>query len=276
MLKKIILMRYTIIGFLFLFAMLASCASQKTASKETVKNEIKVMTYNVHHCNPPDKKDVIDVDAIAEVIRQQNADMVAVQEVDVNTGRSGKINQAALLSQKSGLPHYYFAKAMDYDGGEYGLLILSKYPLSNTQTIQLPKTENKRDEPRVLALATITLPGGLLIRFGSTHLEAFNKTSRMLQIKEINRVAASTTLPFMVAGDFNAEEKSDVIQTLDLSFTRTCYNCPKTFDEASESGTIDYIAFKKDNPFVVKSHQVIQNKTASDHFPVVALLQIKK
>ena len=271
-------MKQIVNNFLLLFtiAIVASCASQKVQSPKTASNEIKVMTYNVHHCNPPDQKNVIDVDGTASVIKQQNADIVAVQEVDVNTGRSGKMNQAELLSKKSGLPHYYFAKAMDYDGGQYGLLILSKYPLSNTTTVMLPKSDNKKDEPRVLALATATLPSGLQIRFGSTHLEAYNKTSRMLQIQEINRVAASITIPFIVAGDFNAEEKSDVINTLDLSFERTCQNCPNTFDEDNETGAIDYIAFKKGNPFTIKSHQVIQNKTTSDHMPVVVQLKIKK
>lgn len=270
-------MKWIINNWLLLVAgmMLVSCATQKRLSNKTTGKEIKVMTYNVHHCNPPDRKGTIDVDAIAEVIKQQNADFVAVQEVDVHTGRSGKINQADLLAKKADYPFYYFAKAMDYDGGQYGLLILSKYPVSDTQTVMLPiSNNNKRDEPRILALATVTLRNGLQVRFGSTHLEAFNKASRLMQIKEINRIASVTNLPFIVAGDFNAEEKSDVINTLDLSFERSCKNCPNTFDEDSETGAIDYIAFKKGSPFKVKLHQVIPNKTASDHMPVVAILEI--
>ncbi|HRN48456.1 MAG TPA: hypothetical protein PKW69_10520, partial [Niabella sp.] len=86
-----------------------SCTSKKAQQGSNSKNIIKVMTYNVHHCNPPDKKGIIDVDGTAAVIKNQNADLVALQEIDVNTGRSGKINQAALLAQKAGYPFYYFA-----------------------------------------------------------------------------------------------------------------------------------------------------------------------
>lgn len=74
----------------------------------------------------------------------------------------------------------------------------------------------------MLALATVSLPGGKSIRFGCTHLEAYNKASRLLQAKESNRIAGETSLPFIVAGDFNAREGSEVINILDEQFSRTC------------------------------------------------------
>ena len=74
---------------------------------------LTIMTYNIHHANPPAFKDSIDVDAIAQVIVQQRADLVAVQEVDVRTNRSGKdVDEAAELARKTSM-HYYFAKSID-------------------------------------------------------------------------------------------------------------------------------------------------------------------
>lgn len=254
---------------------LASCAAKKMQSG--ANSTIKVMTYNVHHCNPPEKQGVIDVGATAAVIKQQNADIVAVQEVDVNTGRSGKINQAEQLAVKAGYQSFYFAKAMDYDGGQYGLLILSKYPLSDTKTYVLPKTEvDKSGEPRVLALATVALPGGKTMQFGNTHLEAYNKASRLLQVKEINRIAGASSMPFIVAGDFNAHEGSEVINLLDENFTRSCNNCPATFAEGKETGAIDFIASRPKAAFAIISHKVIPDNKVSDHMPVVAELQFKR
>jgi len=55
----------------------------------------------------------------------------------------------------------------------------------------------------VLFWLKIALPNGKRIRYGYTHLEAYNKISRNLQIKEIRRIAAEISLPFIVAGDFN-------------------------------------------------------------------------
>ena len=261
--------------FIAVIFLIVSCAPRKSQSGVISAGAIKVMTYNVHHCNPPGKPGVIDVDAIAAVIKQQRADMVAVQEVDVNTGRSGKISQAEQLAAKAGYRFYYFGKAMDFDGGAYGVLLLSRYPLTDTVTYSLPRAGDKGGEPRVLAAATIALPNGRSVRFGSTHLEAYNNTSRILQVKEISRIAGETALPFIVAGDWNATEGSEVIRILDADFTRTCYQCPSTFWEGGETGAIDFIAFRPKAAFQVLSHQVVQNKEASDHMPVVAALQLK-
>lgn len=258
-----------------IFSLLLSCTFKKIQSAAAGNNIIKVMTYNVHHCNPPGKPNAINVDAIAAVIKKEKADIVAVQEVDVNTIRSGKINQAEQLAAKAGYPSFYFAKAMDYDGGQYGVLILSKYSLSDTKTHLLPTGALQKGEPRVLATATVTLPGGKLYRFGCTHLEAYNKASRVLQAKEICRIAGETALPFIIAGDLNATEGSDVINILDNHFTRTCYNCPPTFWEDGETGAIDFIVFTPaKDVFNVLSHNVVQNKEASDHMPVTTALQL--
>lgn len=253
---------------------LIACSTTKQQAAVTAKGSLKVMTYNTHHCSPPEKPHTIDVDGIAAVIKKENPDIVALQEIDINTNRSGKINEAAELSSKTGLHSFYFGKAMDYDGGQYGIMVLSRFPLSDTKTYTLPKADGN-GETRVLAAATVTLPNGKTIRFGSTHLEAYNKVSRILQITEVNRIASETKMPFIVAGDFNALENSDVIQLLDQSFSRTCYNCPPTFDEDKETGTIDYITYQKGAPFSLVSHTVIPNKVASDHMPVVATLLLK-
>ena len=102
-------------------AVLFFCIScnRSMPANTTGNNIIKVITYNVHHCNPPAKPGVIDVNAIAAVIKKQNADIVALQEIDVHTNRSGKINEAEQLAVKAGYTSFYFAKAIDFDGGQY-------------------------------------------------------------------------------------------------------------------------------------------------------------
>lgn len=72
---------------------------------------INVMTYNIHHCNPPSEPDRMDVGAIARIIREQDPDLVALQEVDVKTSRSGKeLDQAKRLAELTNM-HYYFKKS---------------------------------------------------------------------------------------------------------------------------------------------------------------------
>ncbi|MGE9313253.1 endonuclease/exonuclease/phosphatase family protein [Niabella sp. CJ426] len=237
---------------------------------------IKVMSYNIHHCNPPSRPGIIDLEAIANTIKKQDPDIVALQEVDINTARSGKVNQAAQLALKTGLKSFYFAKAIDHEGGDYGVAILSKYPLDDINTYRLPMDSATKAEPRVLAVAIATLPGGKKIRIASTHLDAQKEpVNRLLQIKAIDSIAASESLPFIIAGDFNAEESSEVIKTLDRGFTRTCSSCAPTIPVINPKKAIDFIAYKPEELLKVKSHQVVNETYASDHLPVVAVFAIQ-
>ncbi|MCC9168429.1 endonuclease/exonuclease/phosphatase family protein [Pontibacter harenae] len=248
--------------------------SSATAADATVgSRQLKVMSYNIHHASPPTKSNTdIDLDAIANVIRNENPDLVALQEVDVNTRRSGPGNQAEALAERLGMKAY-FGRAIDYDGGYYGVAILSKYPMSETTVIPLPEDADPIAEDRVLATAKITLPDGKTIRFGTTHIDVRNKENRDQQVRKINEIASTETVPFIVAGDFNSVPESTAIAELDKVFTRTCTtDCEPTIPVINPDRTIDYIAFTKTSPFKIVSQKVIQESYPSDHLPVVAIL----
>lgn len=258
---------------LFVSAVFAVACSSKLSASSDGTRQLTVMSYNIHHANPPsEEKGVIKIDSIVNVIRQQNPDLVALQEVDVNTGRSGNANQAQQIAEKLGM-EYFFGRAIDYDGGQYGVAILSKYPLTETTVIPLPEDADPEAEDRVIALATVKLPGGLAVRFGSTHLDVRSKGNRDQQVRTINEMASKVKVPFIVAGDFNATPESASIVELDKVFTRTCINdCAPTIPVINPKKAIDFIAFTKNAPFKVVSQQVIPERYASDHLPVVATL----
>lgn len=235
---------------------------------------LRVMTYNVHHCNPPSKPDSIDIAAIVRTIRAQNPDLVALQEIDVNTKRSGAFHQAAEIARHLNMT-FFFGKAIDHEGGEYGVALLSKYPLAETKIYRLPTKAETKGEPRILATARITLPNGTAIRFGSTHLDAQrDSVNRQLQIAEITRIAATEKLPFIIAGDFNAAPRSGVIKHLDKYFTRTCQTCEPTIPVNNPTKAIDFIAYTPAKNFRVITNQVIPERYASDHLPVLAEISI--
>jgi endonuclease/exonuclease/phosphatase family metal-dependent hydrolase len=251
------------------------CAIKNTSSTKKNSITIKVMSYNVHHCNPPGRSGIIDIDTIAAVIKKEDADIVALQEIDVNTSRSGKINQAEQIALKAGYPFFFFGKAIDFAGGAYGIVILSKYKLTETKVHALPTDATTNAERRAIAMATVTLPGGKTIQFGNTHLDAERSSvNRLLQVTEINRIADQVTIPFIIAGDFNAVEGSDVINTLDESFARTCKKCEPLKSGNTREKVIDFIAYKPAKSFSVLSHRVVPEYYASDHFPIVATIQI--
>lgn len=260
--------------FLSLFLIVfVSCGTSREGSVSSGKKELKIMSYNIHIGVPPSKPGTTDIDAIVKAIKDQNPDIVALQEVDVNTLRTGKINEAAVIAEKLKM-NFFFAKAIDHDGGDYGIAILSRYPLSETKIHRLTTVEGTKGEPRVMATAKITLKNGQSIRFACTHLDALSTSvNREKQIAEINAIASSETLPFIIAGDFNDQPQSSVIKKLDESFTRTCQSCTPTFPVVNPRITIDFIAYKPSSKFKTLSHSVIQEHYASDHLPVVALLQ---
>lgn len=259
--------------FLFYFSIAVPGYAQKAPGERNVR--LKVMSYNVHHCNPPSKPGLIDVDAIADAIRKQNPDVVALQEIDVLTNRSFKINQAAMLAEKLSM-HFFFAKAIDHDGGEYGVAILSKYPLSEQQIHPLPTIAETRGEPRVFATVMVSVDKDRKFQFGCTHLDALESdTNRILQARAINRITEDATHPIIIAGDFNAEPGAEPISIIDQNFVRTCSKCDFTIPVIHPDKAIDFIAWKKGSKVKLVSHKVIPERYASDHLPVVATLEVE-
>src|SRR5690606_28222019 len=114
---------------------LSSCNLLNSSKKVEVK-KLVTLTYNIHH-GAPENSTEVNLNNIAAVIRKSGAELVALQEVDVNVPRSGNVDQAKVLAKLLDM-HYYFSKSIDYSGGEYGVAILSKYPLTNTRNELLP------------------------------------------------------------------------------------------------------------------------------------------
>jgi endonuclease/exonuclease/phosphatase family metal-dependent hydrolase len=254
------------------------CASALVVSAQPRKaaaDELTIMTYNVHHCNPPSAGDKIDIQAIAKVIIAEKPDLVALQEIDVNTERSGKgKNQARILGELTGMK-YYFSKAIDHQGGEYGVAVLSRFPISDSVRYRLPIHADKPEEFRTIATVKVTLPSGKAILFASTHL-GLKEPNRLLQAEKIVEHFGKNDLPMLLAGDFNAMPESKVIQYFDQFFTRTCIkNCLPTIPVENPDKTIDYIMFNGKEDFKIISTRVIDEKYASDHLPVVAKLRLK-
>lgn len=259
-----------ILSFIFLLTICQDISAQK-------KNALTVLTYNIHHANPPSKPGVIDVKAIAAVVKREAPDFVALQEVDVHTGRSGKtVDEAKDIASDAGM-NSCFAKAIDYDGGGYGIAILSKYKIDSTHTIKLP-TAISGSEDRVLLLAFINMGARGHLIFACTHMDASqSEASRLLQIEEITSSLHSWKYPVIIAGDFNAEPDSKVVEKLDAGFIRSCNNgCANTIPSDAPTKIIDYIAVRKGDPFSILTHRVLSDVYPSDHLPVAASVQWKK
>lgn len=233
---------------------------------------VRVMTYNIHHGQGTDGR--FDLPRIAEVIKQFEPDLVALQEVDVKTARAGGVDQAATLAELTGM-HVVFGKAMDYDGGQYGEAILSRYPFVATRNYPLPFVEGC--EPRAAISARVRLgKDGPEVLFVGTHLEHANADLRLKQAEQLAKALAPLDdIAGLLTGDMNAVPGSRPMVALLKSWTDAAgKNAAPTCPSGKPTARIDYILYRPAGAWRVVEHSVIDEPIASDHRPVVAVLEL--
>ncbi|SMC86151.1 endonuclease/exonuclease/phosphatase family protein [Pedobacter nyackensis] len=265
---------------LAVFIIGTSCSKNKNGKAEepeTQKETLRVMTYNIHIGNPPSEAaTVVNLEATAKAIKLGNPDLVALQEVDKFTTRSGvNLDQAKKLAELTGM-NYYFAKAIDRSNGEYGVAILSKFPIKTSSRYSLPVVSGSGAELRVVGIIQVELPNGKRIYFVSTHFDHLAESNRELHARELLKaIQPYKESPVIVGGDFNMPPSSDTWNIIKTEMTMGCNTCPSTFPATNPTTTIDYILLNKkaSSYFSVKSYQTITERYASDHVPIIAELQ---
>lgn len=172
-----------------------------TAAPETTEEEVKMTlrigTYNIKHGAEAN----LDLKTIAKVITDANLDIVGVQEVDYRTKRSNGIDQPRMIADAAGMPYYVFVRGIDYQGGQYGTLILSKYPIVSSEVIPL---ESWDKEGRALGHAVIDV-NGFEFDFFNTHLSYEDTTLRKEQFFQVSE-KTDLCKNFILTGDFNTAD----------------------------------------------------------------------
>jgi endonuclease/exonuclease/phosphatase family metal-dependent hydrolase len=246
--------------------------------EQPILSRIKLMSYNIHAAVPPSTPGTVNMEAIAAVLKNEQPDIVLLQEVDKNTGRNGYTkDQAAELGKMTEMNVAFFS-ATNVGQGFYGVAILSKYPMSNIRKQLLPKG-NPGEEQRVVGFAQIDLPGKDSLVAMVTHLQHNSAESRLLQVKELASVASGIKLPLVIGGDLNEQPTAaPFFSVFDNTFTRTCATgvCPNTFPAVNATAIIDYLAYRPAGKFSVASHKVVMETFASDHLPLVSELTINR
>lgn len=231
---------------------------------------VRILSYNIHHGNPPGQPNKIDLPRIAEIIKTADADVVGLQEVDVRVSRSEMVDQAKELASLTGMG-YFFSKGIDLEEGEYGTLILTKHKIVGNKRYDLPMVE--KSENRSLAVVDVELPTGEVLSFANTHLDlkAKNKIAQANYIKELG---ARIENPLILVGDFNAKPDDDTIKILEEQFVRNTTTNGPTHPNTGAKNEIDYILIGKQTKFNWKTYKVVPETYASDHLPVFAEIEI--
>ena len=242
-------------NLLFIFAALFIFSAQ-------AQNTLKLMSYNIKNANGMDN--VCNFQRIANVINNTSPDVVAIQEVDSMTNRSGQKYVLGEIAERTQM-HGYFAPAIDYDGGKYGIGLLTKQVPLRLQTLPLPG----REEARTLILAEFAD-----YIYCCTHM-SLTEEDRMKSLELVKAFTSSSTKPLFLAGDMNAEPESGFIKKLQKDFQILSNPKQHTFPAPDPKETVDYIATLKQNAkgFAVISAKVINEPMASDHRPILVELR---
>jgi endonuclease/exonuclease/phosphatase family metal-dependent hydrolase len=261
-------MTKNIFVIVFLGAFLLSCSQTKKLA--ATSTPITVLSYNIHHGNPPSRsKDIIDLDTIAATIKTSNAELIAIQELDSVTIRSNKVFQLQVLAEKLGM-HYHFERTIPYEGGAYGIGILSKYPLSEVKGYQLPAITGIATEPRKLLVAKVTI-NGKPVYFGCTHIDFKNKEVKMLQARELVKVLSSLKEKrLVVGGDFNATPDEESIQYISKHYTSAGDPGAFTIPVMNPKKRIDFIFYRQGRLSLKQDSVLSMHNYGSDHLPVMA------
>ncbi|NNF28923.1 MAG: endonuclease [Gemmatimonadetes bacterium] len=232
-------------------------------------DSVRVLAYNIHHGEGMDE--VLDLERIAALIRSTDPDLVALQEIDSVTARTERVDQASELGRLTGMQPF-FGRFMAYDGGAYGMALLSKWDVRDVVNHRLPDGT----EPRSALTATVVSPKtGRALRLVGIH---FYETAeeRLAQAPALEALLATDSIPTILAGDFNSTPESPVMtrlaqawQIVDKGEDRLTFS---SFDPVRE---IDFVLVRPGERFEVVGQRLLDEPVASDHRPVLVDLVVR-
>lgn len=231
------------------------------------QSTLRIVAYNIKHGLGMDS--VIDLERIANVLRPLDADVITLQEVDNGVERTDGVDQARRLGELLGM-EAYFGDFMPYQGGEYGMAVLTRLPVLSVTNVRLPDG----DEPRT-ALEVRVAVGGRPVSVVGIH---FYRTpeERRAQADSLTSHFADVEHPVVLAGDFNSQRGDIVLRTLRQAdwFVVDKTGDVDTFPSEVPEREIDFVMLRPAGAFEILEHRVIAETVASDHRPLLAVFRL--
>lgn len=175
---------------------------------------LRVMTLNIAHGRSDGFHQVFQttrairshLDQIADVIRRENPDIVALQEADGPCWWSGRFDHVQYIADKAGMPYCFRGEHNHHFGLTYGTAIISKVPLTDNESITFPSSWPT--PPKGFVVCEIKW-NDLDVDVISLHLDFLRASVQREQVGLIVEKLTERKRPVIVMGDFNCDWQKD-------------------------------------------------------------------
>lgn len=289
--------------FTALFTLFLCLFMTTNNAKHSNPFRFELMSYNIQSGSGYDH--VYNLTRQANAINQlgNGLAMVSLQEVDNMTKRHAGDDQLLILSNKTSMPYYRFAKFRPFQGGSYGIAIMSRLEIIDTRVLHFEKPASSSSDKQkgswdekcavyapddfcqgalaLLIKVPETPAGARLLWYVTTHLGL-----KGIQAEEARQLAHNLiiplqemNIPIVLSGDFNSVPNSDSIKILlhDANLIDTWDRCGSknetgfTFDSHNPTVRIDYqlMWLPNGSKYFDCTRATIPVTEASDHRPYV-------
>ena len=233
--------------------------------------QLRVIAYNIHHGEGTDGK--IDLERIAKVLLAESPDLVAVNEVDQGTQRTHRLDMPAELARLTKMKAV-FEKNIDFEGGRYGNAVLSRLPIRRHENHKLP-SHYDGEQRGVLEVELGDADEQEPLLFFATHLDYrppdHERLASVGRIEEI--VGARKDRHAILAGDLNDTPESRVLAEFTKNWKVTNDKPLPSIPVVKPKKQIDYVLVRPANRWKVIETRILDEAVASDHRPLLAVLQ---
>lgn len=237
--------------------------------------EFTVLSFNVRSARGDGEQPEYRAEHLDELVRMINEiapDAVLLQEIDRGVERSNRIDQFAFIVEQTGMTGR-FAHTVDYQGGRFGIAVLTRHEIIAYNRVLLPRLGGK--EPRALQHLRVRVGDGSELDLFNTHIDPHPVSgSRQISIV-LEETAALAIGPAVLGGDFNAPPQAGSIRRITDSWQDAAIGgtSAPTFPAHSPRIRVDYL-FLTGEAISLREFRSPDHRGISDHTPLLAHFEL--
>ena len=229
----------------------------------------RIATYNIHKCRGLDRR--VRAERIVEVLKETEADVIALQEVVGMDQADRERNQVRSIAEALGL-HFRIGENRRLHGGAYGNAVLTRLPIVASHNHDITWRKN---EPRGCLEVILNLGDAHRLRIFNVHLGTGYFERRYQAKKLLEILNTRDAAPRLLLGDFNEWPRGLTSQLLEKHFNtaepRRRLGRPRSYPGILPLAHVDHIYY--DGPLHAANVVIHRSRLAliaSDHLPLVA------